>query len=397
MCFFLPPKKFQWLPHIITQRPEISGARLHQWSLKVRAQIEVARFFLGCLHPLPSFPFQTSPPPPLPASYKDPWFDLLAPDGAPMKPLISRNYTKGTDPKQNQTSNSAACFLGLLPVLWPSCHGWVHNRTMNLSAFNEGNAGHIHMRVIRSHSPAKRAQPNVRSQPASKSRSGQARAKPRPPVISQAKEKPAVSAQPRVPWCLFVRSLPSATFPQQTSWCKCQVLFVLRGLAAQLGGSSGNLRLSSVKKISAIIYKYVRKIILSSQWPSKMVIYQPIPSQNLCCKGKLALPRLFNRNNVPTKPYMTVKNTNVYDVDPRTHHWVSLWTCPGLRWKDTSLVRMGVLWSMIDSSSNFQYLSPPFSSIFLFFLWSCYEVQHITARASQKQNLSVKRNWMIHL
>ena len=148
----------------------------------------------------------------------------------------------------------------------------------------------------------------------------QARAKPRPPVISQARKKPAVSAQPRVPWCLFVRSLPSATFPQQTSWCKCQVLFVLRGLAAQLGGSSGNLRLSSVKKISAIIYKYVRKIILSSQWPSKMVIYQHIPSQNLCCKGKLALPRLFNRNNVPTKPFVTVKNTNVYDVDPRTHH-----------------------------------------------------------------------------
>lgn len=196
--FFLPHKKSQWLPHIITQRPEISGARLHQWSLKVRAQIEVARFFLGCLHPLPSFPFQTSPPPPLPASYNDPWFDLLAPDGAPMKPLISRNYTKGTDPKQNQTSNSAACFLGLLPVLWPSCHGWVHNRTMNLSAFNEGNAGHIR-------------------QPASKSRSGQAPAEPRPPVISQAKEKPAVSAQPRVPWCLFVRSLPSADFLVQVS------------------------------------------------------------------------------------------------------------------------------------------------------------------------------------
>lgn len=147
----------------------------------------------------------------------------------------------------------------------------------------------------------------------------QDQAKPQPSRDRQSYPKPRKN-QPYPHSQEFLGAFSCAAFPQQTSWCKCQVLFVLRGLAAQLGGSSGNLRLSSVKKISAIIYKYVRKIILSSQWPSKMVIYQHIPSQNLCCKGKLALPRLFNRNNVPTKPYMTVKNTNVYDVDPRTHH-----------------------------------------------------------------------------
>ena len=46
-CF--STQKSQWLRHVVTQRPEISGARLHQWSLMLMFKSKL-QVFSCCLH-----------------------------------------------------------------------------------------------------------------------------------------------------------------------------------------------------------------------------------------------------------------------------------------------------------------------------------------------------------
>ena len=148
------------------------------------------------------------------------------------------------------------------------------------SAFNEGNTGHIHMKVIRPccqrHAVRCAKQPDTQA--------SQDQAKPEPSRNSRPYAKP----RPNLPY------LRSQDF-------LCVRLYSYRGW---LHNWVGHLEWSSkvvICKISSIIYiiiyiyKNIRKIILSSQWPSKVVIYKHIPSKNPCCNGKLALTRLLNR------------------------------------------------------------------------------------------------------